>query len=476
MFAASRALYFLAGVRFNDGPLGVYWQYLDPFLLRRRLAESLLFLHSQPPLFNAYLGAALKTGHEHAVFVATFLACGLAVYAGSFLLMRRLDVPEWIAFALATWMATSPSVVAYENWLFYSLPVAALLVVSALAFDRAVERRRRTDGIAFLAVVAVVCATRSLYHLVFLVAATCLLGLAWRDGRRAAIAAAIPLALVASLYAKNAVLFRHFAASTWTGMNLARMTTEALDPHEAEALVATGTLHPASLVPAFSKPAAYPPAYFASPTSSRVRALAWTEKTTGATNFNHAGYIAVADDLLRDAKWVLVHRPVVYLGSVARAWGIYFRPTGDLRFLGIANIAALRPAMDAYDSIFFGRWTWPSRRADGSVPRYWALILGLPLVFAAGVASALGRGPGRALDRRQRLLAGWLCFTIGYVALVGNLLELGENNRFRFETDPLSLCLLGLAVTRRSPVRSSGRPRAPSPPPPTSAGPRSPRP
>jgi hypothetical protein len=34
------------------------------------------------------------------------------------------------------------------------------------------------------------------------------------------------------------------------------------------------------------------------------------------------------------------------------------------------------------------------------------------------------------------------------VALVGSLLELGENNRFRFETDPLSLWLLGLVLDR----------------------------
>ncbi len=34
------------------------------------------------------------------------------------------------------------------------------------------------------------------------------------------------------------------------------------------------------------------------------------------------------------------------------------------------------------------------------------------------------------------------------MALVGNLLELGENNRFRFEADPLSLCLLGPLLER----------------------------
>ena len=40
VFAASRALYAWAGVRFNDWPLGVYWQYLDPFLLKRKLGRE----------------------------------------------------------------------------------------------------------------------------------------------------------------------------------------------------------------------------------------------------------------------------------------------------------------------------------------------------------------------------------------------------------------------------------------------------
>ena len=74
-------------------------------------------------------------------------------------------------------------------------------------------------------------------------------------------------------------------------------------------------------------------------------------------------------------------------------------------------------------------------------------MLGLPLVFLGGVAAASGRGwAGRGLDRTQRLVVAFMCFNIAFVALVGNLLELGENNRFRFETDPLSLCLLGLVI------------------------------
>jgi hypothetical protein len=65
-------------------------------------------------------------------------------------------------------------------------------------------------------------------------------------------------------------------------------------------------------------------------------------------------------------------------------------------------------------------------------------------VFAYGVTAALGRAG--ALGRRERIVVGYLCFNVAWVALVGNFLELGENNRFRFETDPLSLVLLAVLI------------------------------
>jgi hypothetical protein len=447
VFAASRALYAWAGLRFNDWPLGVYWQYLDPFLLKRKLGESLWNLHGQPPLFNLYLGAALATGHERAVFIVTFLAAGLVAYACVFLVMRRLGVEPALAFVLATWMATAPVFVAYENWLFYSLPVAALLALAALAFARALRTGGVRDGFFFLAILAVVCGARSLYHLAYLVAAAALLALGWRNWRRALVAGAVPLLLVVSLYAKNKVLFGHFAASTWTGMSLGHLTIDPLPREEAERLVAAGTLSPASAHPAFARARVYQGAYFDPPPVTRVRALYWEEKTTGAPNYNHAAYVRISEDLLRDSLWVLRHRPGVYLASVREAWSIYFRSPGELRFLGAENIDAIRPARDFYDAVFFLRRPGPDTAGEGSPdPRYWGLIVGLPAVFLMGLAAALGRGPGRRLDRGQRFLAGLLCFNIAFVAVVGNLMELGENNRFRFETDPLSVCLLGLAL------------------------------
>ena len=247
------------------------------------------------------------------------------------------------------------------------------------------------DGFLFLALLAVVCGSRSLYHLAYLLAAAALLALGWRDGRRALIAAAVPVLLVVSLYAKNKVLFGHFAASTWTGMSLGHLTIDPLPREEAERLVAAGTLSPASAHPAFSRARVYQGAYFDPPPATRVRALYWEEKTTGAPNYNHAAYIRISEDLLRDSLWVLRHRPGVYLASVREAWSIYFRGPGELRFLGAENIDAIRPARDLYDAVFFLRRPGPGGDADAP-PRYWGLIFGLPAVFAVGLVSALGRG------------------------------------------------------------------------------------
>ena len=56
VFAASRIIYWLIGVRFDIVPLTFYQQYIDPALLKHDLWRSIFYLEQQPPTFNAYLG------------------------------------------------------------------------------------------------------------------------------------------------------------------------------------------------------------------------------------------------------------------------------------------------------------------------------------------------------------------------------------------------------------------------------------
>lgn len=56
-FAISRLIYLLLlGLSFDERPLAVNLQYVDPLLLKNNLWESLYYLHSQPPGFNLFQG------------------------------------------------------------------------------------------------------------------------------------------------------------------------------------------------------------------------------------------------------------------------------------------------------------------------------------------------------------------------------------------------------------------------------------
>ncbi|MEO6940288.1 MAG: hypothetical protein ABI444_09160, partial [Candidatus Kapaibacterium sp.] len=65
VFVVSRVIFYLLGIRFDSTPLDTFWQFIDPVLLQARLWESLFYLHSQPPLFNLFLGIVLNISPEH---------------------------------------------------------------------------------------------------------------------------------------------------------------------------------------------------------------------------------------------------------------------------------------------------------------------------------------------------------------------------------------------------------------------------
>src|SRR5690348_15526559 len=87
-FAASRWLYYMAGVHFDTKLLKSNFQYIDLHLLRTRLWESLWYFQMQPPLPNFVVGLALKAFPEH--YGAALHVLYMFIGAASGILMYRL--------------------------------------------------------------------------------------------------------------------------------------------------------------------------------------------------------------------------------------------------------------------------------------------------------------------------------------------------------------------------------------------------
>src|SRR6185312_17065933 len=89
-YVASRVAYFAAGIRFNVKPLSSFFQIADPLLLRTRLFETLLYLHTQPPGFNLMIGLVLKVfpSSYSPAFHFIYLACGVSLCFTLYRMMR----------------------------------------------------------------------------------------------------------------------------------------------------------------------------------------------------------------------------------------------------------------------------------------------------------------------------------------------------------------------------------------------------
>ena len=95
--------------------------------------------------------------------------------------------------------------------------------------------------------------------------------------------------------------------------------------------------------------------------------------------------------------------------------------------------------------------TVPGNTQPGWSEVAWLVVLQYAIVAIAGTVLILRalrrRGPPLSAAQRSFVV---IAVTVAYTALVTNVVELGENNRFRFETDPL-VCVEQL---RSCPTRS----------------------
>jgi hypothetical protein len=462
---ASRALaYGLLGLRFYDRELDRYMPFLDVELLRTDLLRSVWHLHLKPPVMNLGAGAMLQGLGEASTagFAAAYAALGAALAASLTDLLRQVGVPPAGAGLLGVGFALAPPALLFETFLLHTYPAAALVTAAAACFGRALASGRGRWWAAAFGLAGLLCLTRSLYHLAWLLAVIGLaLALRWGERRRLLRAAALPAGATVALYAKNLLLFGFFGATSWLGISLAKGTVDRLPAATRSAWVEQGILSPVAQVDPFAGPGAYLP-HVDAPPPAGVPALDRRRKASGAPNYNHRVFPAASRAQLRNALAVLRRRPARFLKGTWRDLQHWLSPATTWHPRG-ASGSPFRlnrhrvPALRAYEQSFNRLLHAP---LGGDRVGVFALV---PLLLVAGAwqgVRAVRRGD-RARGGVQLLLVG----TVAYAGLVSCLVETGpELSRFRFTVDAL---LLALAASLAVDLARAAGPRAASGPAPT---------
>lgn len=469
MFALSRIAYALAGVRFDAGAIHpsssvqVQWQLLPVHLLRHALGQSIWNLHSQPPLYNLFCGALLhlprgwQTPAAHAVFVGL----GLALATATFMLLEGLGCRTRTALAVTVLVIANPAVVLYENWLSWSYPTAVLLTVGALCLLRWTITSRARWAAAALSCFAAVVLIDATFQWPWLLAMAAVVVMAGRrHWRRALLAAAIPIAVTAGWYAKNAVQVGSPTTSTWLGMNLYQTTLGLAPRSDLRSLTHSGALDALAGVPPFQPVTTYAPRFAAVPGTGTAATVSGSTRL-GVPNYNNAVYTVVSGRYLSDDIAYIRARPTEYASNVSLAAEIWTMPADQYAWLK-GNRSRVAGFAGLYDRAVLAQVRAGAGKA-GVAAELHGIRPPAATISWTSVALLIADllvAPAVLLVRRKDRLwlvcgtAMWL--TVLYSFAVTSLTEVGENMRFRLElgTIPVVLAvaavsaLLGLRATR----------------------------
>jgi hypothetical protein len=438
-------------------PMVLYWgkmQLIDRAYLLEHPVGSLVYLHSQPPVLNVLALIVLHVSNLTGIpedAVASGLFAGLA-FGCFFALLKvaRLATGSGVASAVCGGLLLlNPAFAFYRFRLLYEIPALLAVLLVSWSWLLFIRDGRRAHGVALMLSLALLCATKSVFHpLLALLVALLALGarralsdITWADlVRRYAGGFALGVVLVLLWPAKNQLVFGHFVYGSWLGHNLTvRTPSEPYEPFEV--FTKHGQIHPSiqPQIEAFE-------GVFADDDLSIVRAVK-KPSFEKIPNWNHLAVLYTNAELTRRGiDWRLRH-PVEWMRM---ATGFYlmtmrasfvFPYSANRIFAGGVRYAAY--AARYRDIVHPDLRPWFERAVPGwFVHRYavfrnrpipytlFAFVYPLFLIACVAVAVRKRREPIGWLLALCALMSAWTIFAPA-------LTDGAEGNRMRLATAPL---------------------------------------
>ena len=465
-YILSRLLFFYIGVRFEKIGGAHTMHFISPEIIKDNLLQSVYYLHAQPPLFNLFVGTIIKLFPANNILVFHFLyiVFGLIFAISMFLLMTRLGISNTLSTILTIIFIVSPSCILYENILFYTYPVAALLCLSALLLHKFLSTVHLRYGIIFFILLSIIVLTRSLFHFLWFLFIVIILFANFRKyWKKIVLISCIPLIIIFLLYAKNMNLIGHFTGSSWFGMSFSKMITFMLPEDERILLMKQGKISELSLISPFSAIWFYHD-YINVPKfkKTNIPVLDLDYYPGWGNNYNNAAFLSISKQYLNDSIYVLKSNPKAYLKGIVSSFFCYFYPTSDW-FIDLSNndnLNKINYLEKLYNNVLYGQFFNlydPPTKEEYSKKKFslYFYNIGIYLVIAFfvsvfyGIHLILRSFKMKSKNIPFLITILFLVVNIVYVTMVSNFFEIGENQRFRFNIDPFILTIVGLFLNNK---------------------------
>lgn len=438
------------------------WQLIDLWVLEESPLGSVWYLHIQPPLHNLLIGVVVAwspfptMGTLFALYGISLLVAGLFLHD----LIVRWGVPPIVGGLIVGVAVADPTLLSTIRTGSYEVPVAAMLILVLWLAQRYFDDPRARWLLLTALVMTLGALTRSLLHPVWVLGVLALMWLVRSVDRRQVVASlAIPLVLIGGWMVKNQVIFGTPTLTSWLGFNMQRGVTAPMGDDAVEQAVAEGAVSPIVLEYPW-----LPPEFYAewtgscSPAHEHLAARAEVKRQYPGVmqrtlNFNNECLLPAYQQAERDAFTLIRRHPDRYLTQRTTALFLSYQTapvSGDYTGGEPTWMDRLYDPVLGTSTMSRDMSDWNLRFLDSRFDvlhieySVTLVVLSLLLVARSGVAAVrLVRRGWRARrdwpgDELVWLLAAG---TVVLVVVGGDLIELGENGRFRAMVDPLIITL-----------------------------------
>ncbi len=425
IFIASRILFRLIfNVEFDDFLFEEGWQFLDKSWLKNDLFGSIYYLHSQPPFGNLVIGILLLFFKDisaplHFLFMSFSLIAVLSFYLSCI----TLGIRKKYSIVIGIFLIFHPQLILYENYFFYSVPVMSLITVSVYFIIKYFSLKKVKYILLFFTSLLLLSLTRSMFHLVFILGILILLFLISEHKKQSVFIGLAMLILCSSWYFKNKMEFGFFGASSWMGMNISRIM---LEKEMQDTYLSEGPFMPLGN---YEKKG-----YQLKNNYPQIPQLYSKTKKDSIVNFNNENYIYLAKEFKEASIQQLRKKPSFYLTNVLKGTLFYFKPT-----IHYSHLQTNYNKIQTFSSFYIFDLPNLIELAGVKLSRDAFIILSVipGMTFHLIIYFLLFRYfkeiKWKKLTNQNKQII-FLTIFILFVMVVGNLLELFENNRFRFTT------------------------------------------
>jgi hypothetical protein len=384
-------------------------------------------------------------------FEIIFKTVGALIPLLLFGILTTMGIKSILAFFISLLFMLNPTLILYENLLYYTYIEALLILLSVFCILRWTTTKQILYLLLFWTTLLCLGMIRSLFHPVFFLMTSVILALFlfFRFPSRQLVKRFLLFSLIVFipfglLCAKNFLIYGFFGTSSWDGMSL-WIKANGYSPEKIEEFYQTGIISSQALKAGLTtfQPISH---FFEKDELDLInchhKADCQEWKSTGKPNYNHSGYVPLSKQLWRDATSLIATNPSLFAFYTVVSYGLMLWHASDsVHALFYYNMQVVEPLEYIYRIFYFGFLGVESKL--GSHPLWWTRTILITVLFCFFYITTIVASFQKNIVDISTITACLFCFLIhAYTLSISSLIEFGENNRFRFPVDGAFLVLV----------------------------------